>query len=154
MAEVRIQAEGSLWWVQASGSGNVWATASAPASGLMAYMQSFTYISAQTIATISDRGVPIHHKVQSKQPITLNPQFLWTGTYPTALTASGASVPLFHLEFKATQPEIANGTGRYLEFLGAAMPSLQFTEQPAGDQVNLQFVCLGLVGPTGSGYLS
>jgi hypothetical protein len=43
MTELRTRLEGSLRWVQASGSGNVWATASAPASGVFGYVTNFTF---------------------------------------------------------------------------------------------------------------
>ncbi len=39
MPEVRIMSEGTLRYVQGSGSGRTWGTASAPASGLYGYVQ-------------------------------------------------------------------------------------------------------------------
>lgn len=155
MAEVRVQLEGSFRVVQGSGSGATWATASAPPSGLLAYVQSFNFTSAQTVTTITERGIPSHHKITQKAPINLTVNALWTGGMPTALTASGATVPLYHGEFRASAAEIGNGnTGFYYQFFGLALQSVQLTEQSNGDTLALQYMALGMVGPTGSGYLS
>lgn len=139
--------------MQASGSGALWATAATPVSGLMGYVRQMSYTSGRTVATISERGVPTHHKEQAKNPIPLTVQFAWTGQHPTGLSASGASVPLMHLEFKAIQPEILN-SGRYMQFQGAIIQQLQLNEQAAEDTMQIQYMCLAMNGPTASGYLS
>lgn len=154
MAEVRIQSEGTLWFVQASGSGRTWATGGTPPSGLLGYVQQFSMTSAQTDTVIMERGIPDHHKITQKAPIDVSFTYLWTGGRPTALTASGASVPMYHLEYRASAPEIGNGTtGFYHQFMGAALVQTQLTEQAEGTQVVEQYRCLAMVGPTGSGYI-
>lgn len=152
MAEIRTMSEGAVWWVQASGSGNAWATASAPASGLYGFVRSFTFTSGQTVQTVMDRGVPNHQKITSKQPISVNLNFAWTGTHPTAASGAGASVPMFHLEYKADRPE-ASASAYYFQFFGAAQQSNQFSEGEQEDTIQQSWVALGMNGPTGSGYL-
>lgn len=152
--EVHTLQEGTLWWVQASGQGASWATASSPASGLFGYVQSFNYTSAQQIVTIADRGIPTHHKLQAKQPIQISVEFLWTGRIPSALSGSGATMPMFHLEHRASAAEIGNGTtGDYHQFYGAALNSNKLTENEQGNRVTFDLVALGMLGPTGSGYI-
>lgn len=158
MSEVRVQAEGVLRYVQASASGGnasglrVWATASAPASGVFAYVQSFSFTSARQMATISDRGLPTHHKETSKDPINVTFQCFWTGETPLPASASGASIQAWHLEFKAANPE-EGGTGRYYQFYGAAVQSVAFAEAAEGDTIDFTVMALGMNGATGSGYL-
>lgn len=154
--EARVMAEGSLWWVQASGSGRAWATAATPKSGLMGLVTDFSYSSAATITTIMERGTPNHHKVTERSRIEPSVSFLWTGTnaLPSAETGSGASVPMFHLEFKAIRPEDFAGSGYYYQFHGAALQSFDFKEAKEGDNLALKFACLAMTGPTASGYLS
>ena len=62
MAEVRTNFEGSLRYVQGSGSGTSWATASAPVTGLIGYVTNLTWTSAQDFLVVSDNGVPTHQK--------------------------------------------------------------------------------------------
>ena len=153
MAEVRVKAEGEFRWVQASGSGTAWGTGSAPPSGLIGFCESFDYSSAQRVQTISERGTPNHHKIVGTDPITVNVSFNWTGYVPTALTASGASIPMMHMEYVARESEKGiTPTGRYIQFHGVAVNNIRLNE---GDpsQVNMSFVALGMVGPTSTGYL-
>lgn len=154
MAEVINAKQGSLWWVQASGSGRTWATASAPTSGLFAYVENFSYTSAQSTKQIMNRGVPDHHKQTEKTPIAIKATVLWTGFVPQPATASGASMPLMHLEFRGDQPELGGNTGRFVQFHGVAMNSYQLTEAKDGNTLALDAVALAMNGPTGSGYLS
>ncbi len=61
--EARVFAEGTLKWVQASGTGPAWATASAPASATVGFVQAgVSTNSAATIVTVKERGFPHHHK--------------------------------------------------------------------------------------------
>lgn len=158
MSEVRVMQEGTLRFVQASASGGdasglgVWATASAPASGLFAYVQSFSFTSARQMTTISDRGKPTHHKETSKDPINLTFQCLWTGETPFPASADGASIQAWHLEFRANNPE-EGGTGRYYQFHGVAVQQTQFTENAEGNTIDFTTMALGMNGATGSGYL-
>lgn len=155
MPEVRVMVEGSLRVVQASGSGATWATASAPVSALLGYITDFTYTSAQTVTTISDRGRPTHHKLTEFAPIDISFSFLTTGAFPSAVSGSGATVPMWHLEHRASAAEIGNGTtGVYNEILGFALQSYQFTEGKEGNKIALKGRALGIVRDTGSGFLS
>jgi hypothetical protein len=152
MAEVRTLAEGSMRWVQGSGSGQSWATASAPVSGLAGYVQSMTIASARTVKAMMDRGTAIHQKITEIAPVEVNMTYLWTGHYPNATTASGASVPMMHLEYKAIEPE-NGGSGRYVQLHGAVLNSRQITEGKDGTTIQDKYTCIGMNGPTASGYL-
>jgi hypothetical protein len=151
MAEVRNLMEGTLYWVQGSGSGKTWATASAPTSGLFGFVQSMNYSSAQRLVAVSNRGIPDHWKQVGKDPISISVTFAWTGSTPTAISGASASVPFWHLEYKADMPEAAS-TATYFQFIGVPVQSLQWTE---GDQDTVQFTmqALAMVGPTASGYI-
>jgi len=153
MAETRTLREGTLRWVVCSGSGLTWATASAPASGLIGYVTNMTYNSAQTVETIMDRGTPTHHKVTDKQQITISWDLQWgiTGDYPTFLSGSGASVPMILLEHKATAPEA--GAGVYTQFHGVALEGVNWTEGSPTDTQTWNCRALAMNGPTASGYL-
>lgn len=156
MAEVRTLREGSLWWVQGSGSGTTWATASAPASGLFGYVNSFNFSSGQTVTTISDRGTPTHHKITERAPISISVEFMWTGYTPYAsgiVSASGSTVNHFHLEHRATDGE-NGGTGRYHQFHGVLPENLDTTEQTEGNTVSMSLMALAMNGPTASGYIT
>lgn len=152
MAEVRVQAEGALRWVQASGSGRTWTTASAPASGLIGFCTEFSFTSAQRVVTVENRGVPDHHKVVGKDPVELNVTFLWAGSDPWPGSGSGASVPMHHLEFKASRPE-DGGSGYYYQFYGAVPTNIEFSEAEEGDTIARSYMCLGMSGANASGYL-
>lgn len=153
IGEVRVQLEGSFRAVQGSGSGRTWATGATPPSALLGYVQSFTFTSALTITTIAERGRADHHKVTQIAPIDLTVSYLWTGAVSGVLTASGTTVPFAHLEYRASASEIAP-TGYYYQFYGAALQSIQFTEQAEGNTINVQYRCLGMSGANTSGYLS
>jgi len=154
MAEVRVMAEGTLRLVQASGSGASWATASAPASALMGFCKSFSYTSAQTVTTISERGIPNHNKITEKAPIDVTFQLLWTGVFPTAASGASATVPMWHLEHRASAAEIAAGSAFYHQFYGGALQSIKFTEATDGNTIDLTYRCLGMNGGTASGYIA
>jgi hypothetical protein len=153
MAEVRVKQEGTLKWVRASGSGTSWATASAPNSGTVGFCNEFTFTSGATIQTMSDRGVPNHHKQVSQEPISLSFAFNWTGYLPTGVSGDGASVPLVHLEYRALEPEVITGvSGRFWQFYGVPLNNIVWTEgDPA--TVSMQSNALGMNGATASGYL-
>lgn len=154
MPEVRVAAEGSLRYVQASGSGRTWATASAAATGYLGYVQSFTFTSGTNLVTIMDRGNPDHHKQTMKNPIDITVQYQWTGGFFDAGSGSGASVPMLHLEFRAARPEVGDGSSAfYYQFHGVARINNQVTEQQDGDTINITYRALAMNGPTGSGYI-
>lgn len=156
MAEIRVALEGSLWWVQASGSGRTWATASAPASGLVGLVTDFSFTSGATITTIMERGIPNHHKLTERARIEPTFSMGWTGTnaLPTAITGTGASVPMFHYEFKSIRPEDFAGSGYYFQFQGAALQSYDFKEAKEGNNKTIKLACLAITGPTASGYIT
>lgn len=152
--------EGAFSLVQASASGGgasgarVWATASAPASAMnIAYVTQFSFTSARTINTISNRGLPTHHKNGGAQPIQVSLTCQWTGQFTGFATASGATLPMAHGELRVVNAE-EGGTGRYYQFHGIAEQQIQFTEANDGDTIAMTFMCLGMNGPSGSGYLS
>ena len=153
MAEVRVASEGSLWFVQASGSGRTWATASAPVSGLVAYVQSFSHTSAITYTQIMERGIPDHHKFASKSPIDVTFTCQWTGAFTGMLTASGSTVPMMHLEHRASAAELGSNSGVYHQYHGAVLTNIGFSEAAEGDTINLSFRALAMGGPTASGYV-
>lgn len=159
--EVRIQAEGTLRGVQASGSGRTWATATSPASALYGFVQNgMSITSAQTVTQIMDRGIPDHNKITEKAGIKVSVSQLHTyvtgqPTPFTILTASGTTVPMQHLEWRVSAGEIGNGaTGIYYQFYGVATESIKISEDAKGNKIDYSFVCLGYTGPTGSGFLS
>src|SRR3990167_1722737 len=139
-SEVFVQAEGMLSMVQASASGGlasgarVWATGSAPPSAIaLAYVQSFSFTSAQQIATIRNRAQPTHHKQTMLDPIQLTFTVLWTGAFTAFLSASGATMPMGHIEFKAAEPLAGATSGRYFQFHGVPFQQVQFTENADGN---------------------
>lgn len=154
IAEIRIAAEGTLRFVQASGSGQTWATATSPASGIIGYVRSFSYDSGQTITTVSDRGIPNHHKVSEKKPITVTFDFATTGSELSYATSNGATVPLVHLELRASAAELGAASGFYHQFYGGALQSKKLSEAKEENKISLSFVALAMNGPTASGYLS
>lgn len=154
MSEVRVQSEGILRYVQASGSGRTWATAAGPASGRVGLVRSFQFTSAETINTVMERGIPDHHKLTSKQPIEVTFSLAWTGSGIPIASGLGASVPMNHYEFMAQRPEDGLGpTGFYHQFHGGVITNVQFTEGDE-DLINLTIRALGMSGPTGSGFLT
>lgn len=154
MAEVRVMMEGELRFVAASGSGRTWATASAPASGIFAYVEAFKFTTGQTITTIKNRGIPDHHKVTEKDPIEIEFEFLWTGAHPAPASGSGATVPMWHLEFRASAQETFPGSGQYYQFHGCAFQSNDFSEEMEGDKNKFKVVALAMSGANVSGFLS
>lgn len=155
--EIRNKMEGSLYWVQGSGNTNVWATASAPSSGLLGFVTNFTFTSGQTIVMISDRGIPNHPKVTSKQApqlsFTINEGI--TAQYPeNVITASGASMPLLHLEFKQAVPETPSITGNYYQFHSVPLQQIVFTEAEDANTRAYTMQAVGMSGVNPSGFLS
>lgn len=154
--EIRNLPEGSLWWVQASGTGG-WLTASAPKSGLMGYVQAgMTFQQPQTFTPYYNRGTAGGFKFVQKGAGTLGVKLGYgvTADYPpTAITASGVSTPQVHFEYKAISPE-NNLTGLWWQFQNCVNGGPKFTEGAAQDEFDFSFQFLTYNGPTGSGYLS
>ena len=149
--EVRVLAEGTLAWVQASGTGG-WNTASAPASGTIGFVQAgFAFPErSMEFATVSNRGVPSHHKLVRINPLEVSFTVLYgvTADYPAHVTASGTSTPQVHLEFKQSSPE---GTSIWHELLNCVIPQRAFTEQDEGNQLAFTVRAISSIGPTASG---
>ena len=154
-SEARTFQEGTLRFVQASGSGRTWATAATPVSGLWGYVRAgMSITSARSIATIMERGNPDHHKFTEATPPEWTFSFLQTGTIPTAVTGAGASVPMWHVEHRASAPENGTQTGVFNQLMGAVIINQGWTENPDGNVFNVTLRGLAQNLATGSGYLS
>lgn len=154
-SEIRTFAEGTLRVVQASGSGRTWSTAATPNSALFGYVQAgMSVASARTINTMMERGFPDHHKFGEAAPVTVTFTFKQTGTITAWLTASGASVPMLHIEHRASAPENGTSTGVFNQFMGAILESVNWTENADGNTIQMAFRALAANLFTGSGYLS
>lgn len=154
-SEVRTMPEGTLRFVAASGSGRTWSTAATPVSGLWGYVQAgMSIASARTINTIMERGLPDHHKFGEATPPEWTFSFKQTGVIPTAVTAPGASVPMWHVEHRASAPENGAGTGVFNQLFGAVIISQGWTENADGNVFAVTLRGLAQTLATGSGYLS
>lgn len=155
MAEIRVKQEGELRFVQGSGSGATWATASAPVSGYAGFVTDWSFNSGIKSYQAMERGVPSHHKLVSKDPIDGTFTFQFTGGMPSALTASGASLPLFHFEWRQKTPEVSTavGSGSYYQLYGVLFEKLAIKEADQGNTIQVTWKALAMNGPTGSGYL-
>lgn len=155
--EVRVFAEGSLRWVQASAASGGWLTASAPQSALMGFVQAGLKVnSARNVQTIMDRGLPSHHKIVESTPPDVQFTYLLavTANMANPATASGASTPQVHLELKVTDTENPALTAQYFQFTNCVLVSRSPSEAVAGDQIQETWRALAYVGPTASGYLA
>ncbi len=156
--EVRVFAEGALRWAQASGTGGAWATASGASTALVGFVQAgFSNTSAQRAVTITDRGIPKHHKVIGREPVTLTLEFLQavTANDPaiSVATSLGASTPMLHFELKSDSVELGAGSATYRQFRYAVLTDNQWTEGEEGNVARQTWVALEMNGPTASGYL-
>lgn len=155
-SEVRNLPEGSLWWVQSSGTGG-WLTASAPKSGLMGYIQAgASFEQPQVFQEYFNRGTAGGYKFVQKSVGTFSFKLLYgvTADYPpTAITASGVSTPQVHFEFKQASPE-NNLTGIYWQLQNCVNDGPKLTEAANANEYDYQFKFLTYNGPTGSGYIS
>lgn len=155
--ETRVFAEGSLRWVQASGTGG-WVTASAPQSALMGFVQAgLTFQSANNAITIMERGIPSHHKEIGKAPPTITFTYFHavTANIPsrTVNTASGVTVKAAHFELKMNAVESANAAAEYYQFVHGVIMTEGFTEAENGNNYQETWQFLSMLGPTASGYL-
>ncbi len=161
MAEVRTMQEGTLRWVQASGVGLTWSTASGAKSGLLGYVQAgFTFSYGNEFAQMYDRGVVKHNKLIRVTPPNGSFTVLegvtadWPEGAPIG-TASGASVPMVHIEWKAAYTELGGTSGYYYQLMGCPWPGgIQLTEAAEGNTRAYTFMALTATGPTASGYIS
>jgi hypothetical protein len=154
--EVRTQFEGELRWVQASGTGT-WSTASAAATGLIGYVQAgMSFTKANNFVTISDRGIPKHHKNQGYPPTEVSFTVLhgMTAQYPMPATSSGVSTPQVHMELKQRVEEVATASGLFYQFHNGVIPSQAFSEAEAGDTLAFTVRFLNVSGFNSSGYLA
>jgi tetrahydromethanopterin S-methyltransferase subunit D len=157
MSEARVFAEGALRYVEASGSGTAWQTASAAHTGLVSYVQAgFTVNSARKVATIMERGYPSHHKIIGAEAVTTQFTYLLSnvaGMLPYTATADGASVPLYHLELKSDADE-GDATAVWTQFVRGVLVSRNITEAEEGNTVQENWAFISQSGPTGSGYIA
>lgn len=154
-SEVRVMAEGTMRWVQQSGSGRTWATGASQPSGLIGLIQAgMTYSSAKSITTVMERGVPDHHKVTEFSPIKGSFTVLVTGTFPTQITSSGTTVPMMAMEMRHSAAELGSTSAVYHQFMGVAFTDFKYTEAKEGNKYDVTFVALASTNFTGSGYLS
>ena len=155
MAEVRNLPEGILRWVQASGASG-WATAATPASGTFGYVRpGMTFTQPHRFEPVFNRGQPGHFKFVRKEVGTLQFRLGYgiTAEYPpTAITASGVSVPQIHLEWEAQTPEDTR-TGIYWQFRNCTFLGPKVSEGEQEDEIDFQFQYISHNGPTASGYL-
>ena len=152
MGEARNSTEGTLAWVQASGSGKTFATASAPASAVFGFAENFRFASAVDRAVIMDRGIPSHYKLNSRTVIDWSCDVLYanTGEWPMLwTTASGSTTPMGHLQLKMTAPEM--GSSLYYVLIGAALDSFEFTETTPANKLALKGRALAMSGVNTSG---
>ena len=153
--EVRIFAEGALRWAQASGTGG-WATASAPATALVGFVQAGVgFSSARRVITVMDRGTPHHHKNQGPDPIEVTFTYMQavTANMANPATASGVSTPQVHMELRQQDNEIAAASAQYFQMMNGILVSRGWTEGEDGNQFSETWRFLSMTGPTASGYL-
>ena len=155
MTEVRNLSEGYLYWVQASGSGSSWVTASAASGQLVAYCRSLSFTSGQNIVAVSDYGVPTHFKFTDKQAIQLTVGIAYgiTGQFYKPASGSGATVPMGHIEYKMNAFERGASAADFYQFFGVPLSQLQFNAANPENSLSYTLMALGMNGPTASGYL-
>ena len=175
--EIRVWREGELRWVEASGTGvNAWQTASAvPAStgtgyntaawaarsGTIGYVRAgLSFDETWNYATVSDRGLPKHHKYQGKEPVETTFEILFgiTADMPSANTAVGPSAlgvsrVAYNFELKMREEEVATASGIYYQFHKSQVLRRGLSESEDGDTMGFTVRSLDTNGPTGSGYL-
>lgn len=154
MPEVRNSYEGTLRWVQASGHGRAWITASGAPSGVIGNVTDFRFESARQVITVQDRGAPGHHKVVGWTPVQVSFELQWgvTGDTPSlAASGGGTTVPLIHLELKSTAPEA--GGALNFQFFGVAFAAQNFAVGLPVDTQRWHGSALAMNGPSASGYL-
>lgn len=160
MSEVRVMQEGTLRWVIASGqTGNAWSTPATPRSGLFGFCQAgFTFNDPREYATVEDRGTPNHHKLVRRAPVEASFRVLEgvTADWPLNLqTATGSTVPLFHLEWKQAIPATeSNLTAIYYRLHGCVLLDSPVTEQPEGNTREFRVRALLASGPSNTGMIS
>lgn len=151
MPEIFNLSEGALYYAQASATGSnpytAWKTGVNAPTGLFAYVRSMSYTSAQTLITIKERGVPVHHKRVGRDEIEVVATLGWTGAKPL-FSAYNASVGMANLEYKL----LAAGQTAYAHFYGVAEDSLEYTEADEENTMQLTFRALGM-NLTDSGYI-
>ena len=154
--EVRTLAEGALRWIQASGTG-AWNTGSAAVTALVGFVQAgVAYTSAQTVATVMERGSAHHHKVTMQPPGTVTFAYLQAVTANKAAPAqsSGVSTKQVHFELKSTVAEDATVTAQYYQFMNCVKEAEGWAEAENGNQWTETWRYLSMTGPTASGYIA
>lgn len=156
MPETRTMIEGNVRWVQASGNGSAWVTASAAPTGLLGFVTNMQWgIRQQEHIAIMNRGQFSHWKAGDKGVLAGSFDLIYgiTAEYPpTAVTAGGASLPIIHLEHKMLASEVGATSGVYHIFAGVVIDSVQITEGKP-NSMTFNFQAATVIGPTASGYL-
>lgn len=154
--EVTVPREGTLWWVEASGTARgAWSTGTTPPSGLIGIFDSFTYKSAQDIETIYNRGMPDHDKITKNNRVDLSVNLLVTGGTPPKPTNNyGATVPAYHLQARYSAEHKGAGSAHYMMFMGVPFESIDFSEGEKANTYKISTHALGMIGPTASGYIA
>lgn len=156
--EPRVFAEGALRWVQASGTGMAWTTASAAPTALVGFVQAGTQqTSAQRVTTVMDRGAPKHHKIVGRDAPEITFEFLETVTANDPAvqvkTASGASTPMLHFEIKHDAKEAGASSALYHQFHWGVLIDNQWTEREEGNVNRQTWRFLAVSGANATGYL-
>jgi hypothetical protein len=154
--EVRVFYEGTLRWVQASGTG-AWQTASAAPTALVGFVQAgFSVNSGQNVVTIMDRGQPHHHKVTQVNPLDVSFTYLLAATANIVqpATAVGASTKQAHFELRIRADEDSATSYMYYQFINGVRKNINLAEAENGDTLKEDWVFLSMNGPTASGYIA
>ena len=156
--EVRVASEGELRLVQASGFSGAWATAAGVVGKLLAFCSDLRQNwQPPTYEWVRDRGVLSHAKrTNDGGPYEWEANVLVvnTGSLTAIATASGASVPKVHLEYKSITREDGALTAVYYMLHHAILMDQELTERPEGNQYRLRFQGQTAVFATASGYLA
>lgn len=141
MSGVLNQRNGVLRWVAAPNiSASAWATASAPASGVVGFVRSFSHDSGRTMHPVMDRGNP-HHQIEgNRNAINVTFQMAYIGTgFPTGMV---------HLELRMS----GNDNEQVHQYLGAAYTQENFSEAETENTMDMTWQALAMLR-TGSAFL-
>ncbi len=154
--EVRTFAEGSLRWVQASGTGG-WQTGSAAITALVGFVQAgTTFPSARNLVTVMERGYPHHHKFTDEPANEVQFSYLQavTGNLANPATASGVSTPQVHFQIRSQDNEVAAASAQYWLLTNCVLTNRVWAEAAEGNTLQETWRALSIIGPTASGYLA
>lgn len=147
--------EGLLGWVEASASADAnnyfqWATASAPASGIIGLVRSFDFLSGQQLFEVRERGVVVGIKKTQDTLIQGNVSFAFTGALPNPAQANGFAQATMHWVYRELNSALGSA---YFLIIGAHFEQNQFREGADENTMSMSWRALNMIGPTGSGYV-